>query len=398
MRKLGTLFIVLLFAVCALQAEENASVEESLHQSAAAAQKALPNLPRFELLRFYPPRNTVYEDPTFWDHLFTSYTSSKERALAFYLFNMYASERVYKEKKPFRLTLNFLGALDAFSMQDEPLDPADALEFYQDHQAQIQKHLTVFFKEAHFGTYTPNANFETAALRVLQAAPKFHKRAGYFKPKQNLLRGTISAQDKSLLEPAWAQAKAYSTLKIVKFENVRTALPENFDNKYARSSESGSKNFYRWVKDECNYSSYLTGKFITQAYRKSPRGWGALRLYMLTARAQKGGYLHPAQGKRFRLADEKWADKWQYHTAILAVMNTAPHVYTPVVLDSFLGGEKLLTLDQWLSFFAQDTVFFAGPFKRSQAVENAIVEPDAVEFNDEVWVGDKKYVPAPIEK
>lgn len=394
MKRYGVL--CLLFAL-ALPLFAEADLEATLQTlTRPALESQQPRLNRFGSMRYFPPRNTVQEAPSWWDNLWTNYTPSHERALAFYLFNMYVSARAYNTKSVSQVTLNFLGTLDAFSMLDDPFPLKESESFYRKHKTQIQTWLTDFFKQSNLGTYRPNEPLELSFVRALAKAPVYRKKPGYVTGASNLLKGTISPADRSLLEEAWYQAKNNMVLKAVTFDTP-VAMMDAYDTKLARPSGQQA-HFYRWVKDECNYSSYMTGQAITKAYTKNRKGWGGLRIYMLTAHPKSGLYVKPAAGSRFVLANGKPALNWQYHTAILVIMNTAPHRYTPIVLDSFLGGDTLLTLDQWLAKFSPNTVFYADPFFRDKTVEDAIQEPQTVDTKDNIYIHGKRYAPAPVEK
>lgn len=394
-RLLGVMFI-LLGLILPSYAEEDfrAQLQENLEKLTASPQTALSL--RFARMRFYPPRNTVYEDPSFWGNLFTSHTHAKEYSLAIYLFNMYVSTKIYNVKIPTQLTLNFLGVLDGISFRNIPFEAEDVLSFYQDHKQNIQRQIASFFAQSNIGKYPRSQSFEETCLRTLQKAPLYQKKPGYLKPAQSRLKAPILQNDKELLSAAWTLAKQNMAQKAVLF-NVREAIPDNFDTKLANNTAS-YQHLYRWVQDECNYSSYWLGKYLTQISQNHKKDWGNLRIYMLTARPKTGTYLKPAQGNRFKLANGKQASKWQYHTVILAVSNATPHTYTPIVMDSFLGGDKLLTLDEWLAFFSANTVFFAQPFTRSKTVEKAIQEPQNRDSKGNIWVDGEKYTPAPIEQ
>lgn len=376
------------------EADVRAQLQENLERAVPVSNTSLSL--RFSRMRYYPPNDTVYEEPSFWDDLFTSYAYAKEKALAVYLFNMYVSAQTYNIKQPTLLTLNFLGVLDGLSFKNVPLEPADALEFYEDHQQEVQQQIERFFLQSPLGKYPRNTAFETACIRALQKSPVRGKKAGYFKPATNRLNAQIPHADAELLSAAWVIAKQNMVLKAVLFD-VAEAFPNNFDTPLAHNS-SQMNHWYSWVKDECYYSSYFVGKQLIREYKRHPKDWGFLRLYLLTARPKTGTYLQPAQGNRFTLADGKKATKWQYHTVILAVTNSTPHTYTPVVLDSFLGGEKLLTLDEWLSRFSANTVFFAEPFVRSKTIENAIKEPTEVDSQNRILINGVRYSPTPLEK
>ena len=393
MRKYGLLFLLLVFTAPLFAQADIENTLQSLTRQTVQRQAARVN--RFGLMRYFPPSDTVQSAPSWWDNLWTDYTSSHERALAFYLFNMYASTRVYNSKSVSQLTLNFLGTLDAFYMQDNPFPIKEAQTFYQKHKKEVQTLLADYFKHSKLGVYRPNETLELSFVRALTSTPLYHKKPAYTKAAVNLLKGPISEDDEYLLESMWRRANNKIALKVVTFEQNVPVL-DAYDTKLARPTTQKAY-FYRWVQDECNYSSYMVGKELTETYLKNKAAWGHLRIYMLTARPKTGEYLAPAAGNRFTLANGKTALKWQYHTALLAVTNFTPGHYTPFVLDSFLGGEDVMTLDEWLSKFSSNTVFLAEPFFLDEAVEKAIQEATRIDNNDNIYINGKTYAPAPVE-
>lgn len=395
MRKYGVFFLLPVLSVALFAQADVENTLQSITQQ--TLQRQATRMSRFGMMRYFPPSDTVQTAPSWWDNLWTSYTSSHEKALAFYLFNMYASTRAYQSKSVSQLTLNFLGALDAFYMQDNPFPLDEAETFYKNHQQEVQTLLADYFKQSKRGVYRPNERLELSFVRALQKAPRYAKKPAYAKAALNLVTGAIAQKEEDKLERIWRRAKTDMALKVITFEQ-NVPMPDAYDTKLARPTTQKAY-FYRWVQDECNYSSYLTGKAITNAYLQEKQSWGHLRLYMLTARPKSGVYLTPsAGGERFTLANGKQALKWQYHTALLAVVNPAPGHYAPVVLDSFLGGNNLMTLDAWLSKFSAQTVFLAEPFFLDGAVENALKEATRIDNHERVYIEGKFYAAAPVEK
>ena len=104
----------------------------------AVVQARTAGLSRFAWMRFYVPTDTLREEPGLLERLFSDkFEQQHQRALAFYLFNMYVSTNLYKEPNPPSLSLNYMGVLDGFELAQEPFDFARAAAFYQKHKAPV---------------------------------------------------------------------------------------------------------------------------------------------------------------------------------------------------------------------------------------------------------------------
>ena len=342
---------------------------------------------RFRLLRYYPVSLTPVTD--------TKDSQQKQiYAVAVYLYNMRRSLEVYQQKTPADLTLNFLGALDGFFRFDTPFSFAKGISFYQKHQQEIQQQVQRFFQESHT-PYVPNAKLDISLMQVLRSAPVFNKKPGYYNPQYNKIMGTLSSQDEARITPLWQAAKREAAEKVVLFKQDTIPL-QALDSPLLHSG-SYVQYTYRWAKDECNYSSYILGKTLATHIKNHPDQWTNARIYLLTARPKEGRTLLPPKGGRFTLANGERALNWQYHTVILLIFQSAPGVFTPVIMDPFLGGNRYLTLREWLDKFKAGTVFFAEPFQVKETLEKNVVIPSKVQGRD-IFYNSHRYSPAPIEK
>ena len=354
--------------------------------SAQTRQEPISNQ-RFQRLRYYPVSLTPAAN--------TKNPQQKQiYAVAVYLYNMRRSLEVYQQKDCAHLTLNFLGVLDGFYRFDTLFSFANGVHFYQQHQKEIQQQVRRFFQESHT-PYVPNEKLDISLMQVLASIPLFNSKPGYLNPKYNQIAGTLSSQDEARITPLWQAAKREAAKKVVLFEQIAIPL-QAMDSPLLHAGSYDQRN-YRWAKEECNYSSYILGKTLATHITNHPQQWPNARIYLLTARPKEGKYLRPAQGKRFTLANAEKAANWQYHTTLLLIFQSAPGVFTPVIMDPFLGGNRYLTPQEWLDKFSADTVFFAEPFQVKEKLEENIVVPSKVQGQD-IFYHNHRYVPAPIEK
>ena len=348
---------------------------------------------RFQYMRFYLPSNEVPQEPGFWERLFSSSADKTHtRALAIYLFNMHASVQTLHEQRP-QLSLNYLGVLDGVTKAAPAFDTTHAQAFYQKHQKEIISLMNQFVAKSNPAWAAPTQAQYQAWLELLEKQPRRNQKPVYSFPLsdglQSELPSTLAKWGQQTLRMAQQQAQQ----QVITYDQADVNL-ENFDRKIG-NARAYRKLTYRWVREECHYSSYLLGRLVVNAVTQKTLPWNT-RIYLLTAYPKQGEFLTPATGNRFILADTQPGLHWRYHTALLLII---PHqgTYVPLVLDLFLGGLTPLTLDQWLAHFQSNTVFTATPFTRDKATENALKTPQRLEGNT-VWVDNKKYQPANIEK
>lgn len=351
-------------------------------------------LRRFSYLRFYVPSNIIPVKPGLWERWFTAKIEQEhQRALAFYLFNMYVTANSYKQPAPLiTLTLNDLGVFDGFMLCAEPFDFKNASSFYQKNKSKVQARLDQFFSAHSFPWPQPTATDYERWVKLLEKQPQHQSQAVYTWPHPNLLYGSVSQETAARFGALLENALQEGQQKVVLYDEPAAAW-EDLDS-HIGSKKMNRKRTYRWVTDECNYISYLVASMLTETVLKHPTTWGLTRIYTLTAYPAQGEFLAPSQGTRFKLANGQNALPWRYHTAVLAVVPQGKG-YVPVVLDTFLGGTKPLSVREWLAPFSANTVFTATPFRPNQEIENALRVPEKVQ-NTAVWFNGKKYIPAKV--
>jgi len=322
-------------------------------------------------------------------------------AYATYLHNMYIWHEIYENQDEKTLSLNYLGVAESISHRPD-LRTKNALEFYRKNQAKIQEQIAALFLTDR-KNYPKNTAQEEKWITLLQAQD-FHStryKLLYTYPEVLFFPQKYAQADVSFLIPAIRTAGAMAVQKVILFERTQATL-EDLDSRLASGGGRNKPEYtYRWVKDECEYSSYLLGAQLLQTAQNHPQQWNQTRVYKITARPAQGEfYLRPAQGERFTLADGTPAAKWQYHTAILVMLNTQQGEFIPIVLDNFLGSaQEPVALAQWVTFFDKTTQFEVVPFARNEKVEQAIQTPDEVTQNGQlVRVNKHTYKPAPIEE
>ena len=322
-------------------------------------------------------------------------------AYATYLHNMYIWHEIYGNQDEKTLSLNYLGVAESISHLPD-LRTKNALKFYRKHQAKIQEQIAALFLTDR-KNYPKNTALEEKWITLLQAQD-FHSnryKLLYDYPEVSLFPQTYAQADVSFLILAIRMADTLAGQKVILFERTQATL-EDLDSRLASGGGRNKPEYtYRWVKDECEYSSYLVGVQLLQMAQSNPRQWEKTRVYKITARPAQGEfYLRPAQSERFTLTNGAPAAKWQYHTAILVMLNTQKGEIIPVVLDNFLGSaEKPVALAQWITSFDKTTQFEVVPFARNEKVEQAIQTPDEVTQNGQiVRVNNRDYKPAPIEE
>ena len=386
---------VLIFLMCLMVGMAFAQSVPERELAQKLQQAATPQSARFNYLRFYLPSNTVPEKPGLWDKWFTSKIERQhQRALAFYLFNMYVTTNSYKQPVPLELTLNDIGVLDGFMRCAEPFDFKHASQFYAKNKTKVHAHLKQFFAGRSWPWPQPTGQDYERWAKLLETQPLRRGQAAYVWPEVNLLGGKFSQGVTARLKLVLENAHKEGQQKVVLYEEP-AAMLEDFDSHIA-PKKVRRKRTYRFVVDECNYMSYLIAKQLAADVIQKSNMWGFTRIYTLAATPAKGEFLIPAQGTRFKLANGQNGLKWRYHTAVLAVVPQNGS-YVPVVLDTFLGGMRPLSVGEWLSHFSANTVFTATPFRPATEIENALRVPEKTVGNA-VWVDGQKYTPAEVIK
>ena len=319
-------------------------------------------------------------------------------AVAAYLFNMYINNRVYPPMTK-GFSLDYLGTLDPFFQLPKPQMASSAQALFMDdhNSSKIYQYLNEIMINEGFGArlFKP----ESILNDVKRLTDTYYNKDGkpvYSKPVFPLPAFDITTQDLNQLLPAWQEARKEGQNKVIPYE-TKQINTSAIDSPHASHNLYDIVYTYRWVKDECEYSSYLGGKHLLRAVEQQPYYWENARIYKITARDKKG-LLRPASGEdRFRLANGQKSLAWEYHTAILVVLADKER-YKYIVLDAFLGGvANPISLEKWANFFADTTYFEVFPFHTDTKVDNALRMPQAVKGNI-VLINGKEYKPHPVTR
>ena len=382
------LIFSMLYVPCTYAKVNTSSVTRKAQQAQTSPSEGVK---RFKFMYFYPVRNTFPEEAG----LFSSpYKAMHIRALAIYFLNMQISTKMYNlSATPSQLTLNFLGVLDGLVGAPEPFNMAKASSFYQENKKEVDAHFAHIREHSLAKQWpAPSQAQLNAWLKLLEKQPRHGQIATYLFPATNYLQTPISSKEVSPFISALTNASTQAAKSVVTYDTPSVSL-EDFDSKIAIHRQH-MEYTYRWVKDECFYSTYILGRLLaTKITNKTLHP--NTRLYVLSAYPKTGEYLQPANGQRFTLANGTTSLHWRYHTALLVVWpNNGTH--TLMVLDSFLGGKEPLSLNQWLDRFHANTVFSAIPFTRNKKVEEHIQTPSKV-LGPNVQVNGRTYKPHPVK-
>lgn len=386
------LFIInCLFLPPVVQAK-NTTTAAVARKAQQASSASVAGIRRFSYMPFYLVRNSFPTQAT----LFSSpYEGMYIRAMAIYFLNMQISTQLYGLKStPAKLNLNFLGVLDGLVGAPQPFNMKQASSFYNENKQEIDAYFAQLRQNNALAKQwdTPSQKQINAWLKLLERQTRHSNKAVYLFPATNLLQTTIPAQAASVFQTALAQAASQAKKQVITYETAQASL-EDLDNKFASHPQRLTLT-YRWVKDECFYSTYLlaknlAGKIVNKTIHNHTR------LYVITAYPKTGEFLKPAHGNTFTLANGSASLRWRYHTALLVVYPYKGSHIT-MILDSFLGGKDPVSLDQWLAHFHADTVFSATPFLRNKTVEDAIKAPTKV-IGNQVQIGRRTYDPHPVQ-
>ena len=358
---------------------EQAAVERQIQTTRQQSQVAGER--RFMYMRYYQPSDRFPAQTS-------NSTRGKIRALALYLVNMYVSSHVYSTPNPSALTLDYVGVLDGFEQEGKDFNFSRAVNFYKDHQEAVDELVNRYLEERSYPWEKPTLQERIRWTALLQTIAGRSIYAG----ARTWLNRTLTAEGEKQLESVLKQTQPDLNRKVIVYDEPDLRL-EDFD-VHIGNHTYRRKRTYRWVKDECYYSSYLLAKQLTQAIVTSPSVWEHTHLYILTAEPTRDEFLTPAQGERFKLADGTYGLHWRYHTAVLVVFQQNGAYYL-VILDRFLAGGKPVPLGTWLSHFSSQTQFQAKPFVRSKKVEDALKIPSRTEGNA-IWAEGNKYIPASV--
>ncbi|MBP5403661.1 MAG: hypothetical protein J6Y17_01055 [Elusimicrobiaceae bacterium] len=365
--------------------------EGALAQKIQATSPAYLN--HFRYMRYYLPTQHITEPLGLWERWFSFDSSGEqERALAFYLFNMYAISHSSQQSFSASLDLNKVGVLDGFMLTREPFDFKNASAFYQRHYPEVQAWLHQFFSGKKFPWPLPTQEDYLRWVSLLETLPQHRKQAVYTWPRPNKLQNSLPEQAARLFAAVVNKAEKNVQKRVVLYDRPDARL-EDLDHNIGVHA-AHRKRTYRWVKEECYFSSYITAKILTAQVISQPKIWKDTRIYLMTVYSKQGEFLKPANGSRFTLANGKTGAPWRYHTAVFVVLPYR-NSYVPVVLDLLLNGNKAVSLEDWLARFDSQVVFQAVPFVREQVTEIALRVPDKITA-DTVWVDGKSYQPAEV--
>lgn len=350
-------------------------------------------LNHFKYMRYYLPTQRIVEPLGLWERWFSfDAAREQERALAFYLFNMYAIKHSSPQPLPGPLNLNEVGVLDGFMLTREPFDFKNAFAFYQKHHTEVQAWLRQFFSGKKFPWPLPAQEDYVRWVTLLETLPQYRKQAVYTWPQPNKLQSPLPEQAARLFTAVVNKSKENVQKQVVLYDQPDVHI-EDLDHNIGAYGYH-RKRTYRWAKEECYFSSYITAKVLTAQVLSQPKIWKDTRIYLMTVYPKQGEFLKPSHSSRFTLANGKTGEHWRYHTALFVVL---PHhnSYVPVVLDLLLIGNKAVSLEDWLARFDSQVVFQVVPFVREQVTETALRVPDKITAGT-VWVDGKSYQPAEI--
>lgn len=345
---------------------------------------------RFGYMWFYPPSTRLADAASRPGA--AALVRQQAYALALYLFNMYVSSQSYAQRGDGPLSLNYLGVFDGFMMGDSPFDFKKATAFYNQYYQQVHDYIDSFMQGHSYPWPQPSKQMYENWVALLENQPIRQQQITYVFPRVNLFYKPAMQEEYERLGKLAQQAQERMQNKVVVFDEPDLQLSD-LDSRIG-NYRVRRKRTYRWVKEECNYSSYLIAQTVNTAAVSKRQEGPSIRVYMLSALPKTVEFLTPARGTRFMLADGTTGLHWRYHTAVLVVLARGG-LYELVVLDSLLGGSQPLPLQQWIKQFSSNTLFTAKPFRRSQTVENALHTPQRIDVNT-VWVDKLPYLPADV--
>lgn len=375
------LIFSMLYVPCAHAKVNATNVARKTEQ---ASSKAI-GVNRFKFMYFYFTKNTFPQEPGFFS---SPYKGMHVRALAIYFLNMQISIKMYNSSStPSHLTLNFLGVLDGLVGAPEPFDMTSATSFYQKNKKEVDAYYAQIHKDSKLSLPTPSQTQINAWLKLLEKLPQRGKIGLYLFPATNYLQTPIPSEEVSLFRTALT--KVANSKQAVTYQIPEISL-EDLDTKIGVHQQR-MKYTYRWVKDECFYSSYLLGLTLANEIANKTLSKNT-RIYLLSAYPKIGQYLQPSD--EYKSLTLPPILRWQYHTAVLVVW---PHnnSHIVMVLDNFLGGKEPISLDQWLAHFHANTVFSVVPFVRNKKTEGAIKTPSKI-IGNKIQVNGTTYEPHPV--
>ena len=402
LRKTACFVLLLSFLVSAIPAASLPSfftqLTQTLQRSAAIRQN--PGMNRFRWMRFYFPTAQVAPQEDWWDKLYRLFcVQDQQRAVAFYLYQMYISAAAYGTVPHGYLTVNHLGVLDGLERLKNRFDVRGAVEFYDENKAEIKKNLKQFFDNTHLASYRPDDPRNDAAernfLRVLANSADSSGRARY-RLTAPRWKSSLLPQDMAWLSQALQRVERDIGKKVVLYQTAKGDF-SLLDKRVGNSARGNLAYLYRPAGQECAARAYLTGSGVCQQLAvQAPAERKISRIYRLHIKPLEGAFLRAAHGGHFYSPAGGTYPDWYYHEAILIILKHGEQ-YTPVVLDKFLFA-KPVSLEQWMkSFNIYTTVLYATPFQRRDDTEERLVQPDGKNKKGIFKYG-RLYRPYPVKK
>lgn len=379
---LGCIAMCLLGATLYGASLADAALERPLQTALQRARD--PFVKHLRYLRYYKTKDKPRQEPN-------NPQRQHEYALALYLINLFASTHVYAENPP-SFTLEYLGVFDGFEHSWKPFDFAKATQFYKDHQAAVDELFNQYLQMGSYPWEPPTQAQRLQWVQLLETRPRKERQAVFEKPSAALGAWFLPDGVAQRLAPLLAQAKPDILKQAVLYDEPDISLAD-FDS-HVGIHRPRRKLTYRWVREECFYSSYLIAKHLTHALETARTAWGNTHIYLLTAHPKYGEFLRPPQGQRFVLANGQPGLNWRYHTAALVILEHNNRL-VPVVVDTFLTGDTPVSLEKWLTHFHVHTQLRATPFMRNESTEQALQVPSKIEGRA-IWFSGNKYEPAEV--
>lgn len=373
-------------------------ISKNVRRSAIVRQN--PGMNRMRWMRFYFPSTTVARQDGVWEKLYHAFNSKDEqRAVAFYLYQMYVSAAAYGQMPSGELTINQLGVLDGLEKLTTSFDVRDVQEFYQDNKPEIKAWLKQFFDKVGLRGYRTNDPLNDVAerqfLQILANSADGRGRACYLvaAPKW---KSALRAQDIAWLTRVQQSTERDIGQKVALYKVPKATLSA-LDKRIGNKGSGQMAYLFRPAGQECAARAYLTGSSLCRQMKGQPSQERRLsRIYQLHLEPTDREFLKPARGNRFRAPNGKVYPDWYYHEAVLVVLHHA-NQYTPVVLDKFLS-DKPIVLEKWLAYFnPRTTLIYASPFQRWEETESSLVLPDRTSQKG-IWKNGRLYRPYPVDE
>ena len=358
-----------------IRTEFAARLEQSMQRYAVVRQN--PAMGRMFFTRFYIAVDNVQKKPGFWAKLTKCDTGVLIDAYAIYLFNMYVSTAAFREDMPEKLTVDYIGALDAFYQCPTGFNVKGSNAFYKKYRAVIQQTLREFFAQSQLASYQvnlkENTRREEAFIALLARNNAIDGKYPVYVPTAEPTRfhAPVRENELALLKEALQKSLKKGESKGMRFEESDPLASMD----YSVVNRNAKRTVCHPANEECSACSYLLGQELCAKIAAREKNWNFVRLYSTIAHSATSHPLRTASGEiNFTLADGTKAKPWDYHEAILVVMKTDGR-YTPYVIDKFLAGEEPVSPRMWFAKFSpMETAFLIKPYRREEKMENRLVD------------------------